>query len=82
MRWQGMGLGRLLLRDALARSALLSQSIGAAAVLVHCRDDQAKSFYLRNGDFLELPGNPYQLMIPVKTLRRYLPQAAGHETAG
>jgi GNAT superfamily N-acetyltransferase len=70
--YQRQGIGANLLRDALLRAVQLSDVIGAAAVLVHCRDDSAKSFYLANGDFLTSPLDPLQLMVTVKTLRRYL----------
>lgn len=67
---QGEGLGWELLRDALIRSVQLSQSIGAAAILVHCRDDAAKAFYLRYGDFLQSPVDELQLMVPIKAVAR------------
>jgi GNAT superfamily N-acetyltransferase len=70
--YQGQGLGRDLLKDALLRAVLLAQSIGAAAVLVHCRDEQAKTFYQSAGDFLQSPADELHLMIPVKTLRKYI----------
>ena len=69
---QGEGLGWELLRDALLRSVSLSESIGAAAVLVHCRDEEAKAFYLRNGDFLQSPVEELHLLVPVKALKRYV----------
>ncbi|MCA0296189.1 MAG: GNAT family N-acetyltransferase [Actinobacteria bacterium] len=66
------GFGWGLLRDALARSVQLSGSIGAAAVLVHCQDDEARRFYLHHGDFLPSPANDLHLMIPIRALDRYL----------
>lgn len=69
---QSEGLGWELLRDALLRAVQLSDSIRAAAVLVHCRDEQAKVFYLRHGDFLESPVDDLHLMVPVEALRRYV----------
>ena len=71
-RWAGQGLGWELLRDAPLRSVVLSESIGAAAVLVHCRDENARAFYLANGDFLPSPVDDLHLVVPMKTLRRYL----------
>lgn len=53
--FKGAGLGWGLLRDALIRSFHISGSIGAAAVLIHCRDESAKSFYLHHGDFPSVP---------------------------
>ena len=44
--YRGQDFGWELLRDALVRSVQLGESIGAAAVLVHCQDDQARRFYL------------------------------------
>jgi predicted N-acetyltransferase YhbS len=72
-RYQRRGLGLDLLRDALLRAVTLSSSIGAAAVLVHCRDEAAKAFYLNAGDFLQSPAEELQLLAPIKALRRYLP---------
>ena len=70
--YSGRGLGWALLRDALLRSLQLSASVGAAAVLVHCRDDAARSFYLHHGDFLASPVNELHLMVPVAALRKAL----------
>lgn len=71
-RFKGEGLGWELLRDALLRGLQLSGSIGAAAILVHCRDEAAKALYLHNGDFLPSPVDELHLMIPIKALRRYV----------
>jgi len=71
-RFAGQGLGWELLRDALLRSVGLSESIGAAAVLVHCRDESARAFYLANGDFLQSPVDELHLVAPMKALRSYV----------
>ncbi|MDN5791070.1 MAG: GNAT family N-acetyltransferase [Micrococcales bacterium] len=63
------GIGAGLLRDALERAAHLSDSIGAAALLVHARDTTARDFYLHNGDFLPSPIDDLQLLAPMKELR-------------
>jgi GNAT superfamily N-acetyltransferase len=68
----GRGAGAGLLRDALRRSYQLSGSIGAAAVLIHCRDESAKNFYLRHGDFLPSPVDDLHLMVPTKALRPFI----------
>lgn len=67
--YAGQGLGWELLRDALLRSMHLSESIGAAAVLIHCRDDNARRFYLHHGDFLQSPVEDLHLMVSIKQLR-------------
>jgi GNAT superfamily N-acetyltransferase len=73
--YANQGLGWELLRDALLRSVLLSESIGAAAVLVHCRDENARDFYLHNGDFVSSPVDELHLMAPTKALARYVGQS-------
>ncbi len=61
----GLGLGAWLLRDAMLRSLAAAQSIGARAMLVHAKDEQARGFYLRDG--LEpSPSDPLHLMILLK----------------
>lgn len=71
-QYQGQGLGWELLRDSLLRSVLLSRSIGAASVLVHCRNAAAKQFYLHHGDFLQSPLDELQLLVPVAALDRWV----------
>ncbi|MBX3195850.1 MAG: GNAT family N-acetyltransferase [Microbacteriaceae bacterium] len=72
VQYSGQGLGWELLRDALLRSVGLSESIGAVAVLVHCRDDSARRFYLHNGDFIPSPVDELHLVAPMKALRSYV----------
>lgn len=71
-RAQGQGLGWELLRDALLRSVQLSGVIGAPAVLVHYRNEEAKRFYLNHGDFLQSPIDDLHLLVPTKDLQRYV----------
>lgn len=67
-RAQGKGVGAALLRDALTRSVQASDSIGAAAMLIHCRDHAAKQFYLRHTDALESPVEELQLVLPIAAI--------------
>jgi GNAT superfamily N-acetyltransferase len=69
LKAQGQGVGGALLRDALERSVELSDSLGAAAVLIHCRDEAARDFYLSQGEFLPSPVEPMHLMIPMKAIK-------------
>lgn len=71
-RYTKQNLGWELLRDALLRSIQLSESIGAAAVLVHCRDENAKRFYLHNGDFSQSPIDDMHLVASMKELKAAL----------
>src|SRR5579871_2382768 len=45
LRFRGLGIGELLLRDALERSLEAQQRIGAIAVVVDAIDEHAAQFY-------------------------------------
>jgi GNAT superfamily N-acetyltransferase len=68
---KGTGLGKALLKDALARIAQAADIVGARAVLVHAIDEQAKAFY-RHFDFEPSPVHEMQLMLLMKDLRKAL----------
>lgn len=63
--WQGKGLGTLLLRDAILRTAQAAAIIGMRGLLVHALTQAAKRFYENNG-FLESPSNPMTLLVALK----------------
>lgn len=69
---QGMGIGAGLLRHAIVQSYELSGIVNASVLLLHCRDADAKSFYLANGNFLQSPVEPMHLMLSVGEMRRGL----------
>ena len=62
--FQGQGLGRALLRDAVLRTLQAADIIGVRAILVHALSEQAKRFYEVCG-FAPSPINPLTLMITV-----------------
>ena len=66
-REQGKGLGKALLKDALARTAQAADVVGVRAVMVHAIDDKAREFYLYHG--FEPSPDPFQLMMLTKDLR-------------
>ncbi len=61
-RYQGQGLGAVLLADALARVRRASNEIAVRAVVVHAIDDRATVFYARYG-FRSLAATPRTLMV-------------------
>lgn len=69
---QGRGLGVALFRDAIERSVLVSESIGAACLLVHARDDAARDFYLAHADLLPSPVDPLHLILPMKAAKSFV----------
>lgn len=66
---QGKGVGPALLKDALLRAASAADTIGARALLVHAKDDNAQGFY-EHFDFEPSPSDPYHLLLIMKDLLR------------
>ncbi len=62
----GKGVGSLL-KDALLRTAQAAETIGARALLVHAKDDEARAFY-EHFTFEASPSDPYQLLLIMKDL--------------
>jgi GNAT superfamily N-acetyltransferase len=65
--FQGRGLGRLLLAQALRDCHDASRTFAFIAVILDCLDDAARAFYQRY-DFRELPGHPYRLFLSAQQL--------------
>ena len=66
---QGKGVGSALLKDALMRTAQAADTIGARALLVHAKDDEAKAFY-QHFTFEPSPSDPYHLLLIMKDMLR------------
>jgi GNAT superfamily N-acetyltransferase len=63
--YQGQGLGRALLRDAILRILQAADIIGVRAILVHALSEEAKRFYEECG-FTASPINPSTLMLTLQ----------------
>ncbi len=70
-RYQNLGLGQALLRDAMMRSLNIAFEAGVFAILVHAISDPAKRFYLSRG-FVESPLQPMTLLMTLATVRSVL----------
>lgn len=68
VEFHGRALGWGLLRDAMQRVLLLSESVAAPALLVHARDDEARAFYCHHAEFLPSPVDPLHLFLPLKAM--------------
>lgn len=68
---QGKGLGKALLKDALCRTAKAAEIAGIRALLVHAKDDDARTWY-EAFDFEPSPTDPYHLFLLMKDLRAVL----------
>jgi GNAT superfamily N-acetyltransferase len=65
--FQGRGLGRALLQDALLRITKASDLVGARAVLVHAVDQETVPFYARYG-FKSFPNGNQTLYLPIEEI--------------
>lgn len=71
LSYRGMGVGELLLIDALARCLSVSKQVACAAVVVEAKNETARRFYLKYG-FMNLPGTDNRLFIPIDTVQAML----------
>ncbi len=62
-----MGLGEMLLMDALHRCLINSRQVASWAVIVDAKDDAAIAFYRQYG-FIEVPKTPNRLFLPMATV--------------
>lgn len=66
--WQGRGIGRALMRDAVHRVLAAADLIGVRGLLVHALSLEAKAFYEHIG-FDASPRDPMLLMVTLADLR-------------
>lgn len=66
-RFQGKGLGELLLVDALTRAQRIYQEAGGIGLFVDAIDEQAAGYYKRFG-FEAMPDNPLLLFLPAAAI--------------
>ena len=70
-RWQGQGVGKALLKDAMERTLQAAEIAGIRAFAVHAKDEEARCFYQRF-DFIPSPTDPMHLFVLLKDVRRLL----------
>jgi GNAT superfamily N-acetyltransferase len=68
-RWQGRGVGKALLKDAMLRTLQAAEIAGIRAFAVHAKDEEARQFYLKF-DFVASPTDPLHLFVLLKDVRR------------
>lgn len=69
--WQGRGVGKALLRDAMQRTLQAADIAGIRALAVHAKDEEARRFY-EHFDFVPSPTDPMHLFVLLKDVRRVL----------
>lgn len=67
--WQGRGIGRALLKDAVLRTLQVADIAGIRALAVHAKDDRARRYY-EQFDFIPSPTDPLHLFVLLKDIRK------------
>lgn len=67
--WQGQGVGKALLRDAMQRTLQAADIAGIRAFAVHAKDEEARRFY-EHFDFIPSPTDSLHLFVLLKDVRR------------
>jgi GNAT superfamily N-acetyltransferase len=75
-RWQGQGVGKALLRDAMQRTLQAADIAGIRALAVHAKDEEARRFY-EHFDFVPSPTDPLHVFVLLKDVRRAIAGAGG-----
>jgi GNAT superfamily N-acetyltransferase len=70
-RWQGQGVGKALLKDAMHRTLQAADIAGIRAFAIHAKDEEARSFY-EKFDFISSPTDPMHLFVLLKDVRRII----------
>jgi GNAT superfamily N-acetyltransferase len=70
---QNRKVGNGLLVDAIRRAVRVSEDVGVRALLIHARDEQARSFYEHHGEFVQSPTDPLHLFLHLKHARALMP---------
>jgi GNAT superfamily N-acetyltransferase len=70
-RFQGQGVGKGLVKDAIMRTLAAADIAGIRAFAVHAKNEQARAFYERF-DFISSPTDPLHLFVLIKDLRHVL----------
>ena len=71
VNYQGIGLGKTLMQDAMIRALSASDIGGLRAVAVHAKHEEAANFYKHLG-FLPTSKDPLLLVVPIKKLAETL----------
>lgn len=70
-RWQGQGVGKALLKDAMQRTLRAADIAGIRAFAVHAKDEEARAFY-QKFDFIPAPTDALHLFVLLKDVRKLI----------
>jgi GNAT superfamily N-acetyltransferase len=70
-RWQGQGVAKALLRDAMQRTLRAAEIAGIRALAMHAKYEETWRFY-EHFDFVPSPTDPMHLFVLLKDVRRII----------
>jgi GNAT superfamily N-acetyltransferase len=70
-RWQGRGVGKASLKDAMLRTLQAADIAGIRSFAVHAKDEEVRRFYLKF-DSIPSPSDPMHLFVLLKDVRRII----------
>ncbi len=70
-QWQAKGVGRSLIKNAVLRTAQASEIAGIRALMVHAKDQAARSFH-EQFDFVPSPTDPLHLFVLLKDILKII----------
>ena len=71
LHWQKQGIGAALLKDAILRTLQAADIAGIRALVVHAKDEDARTFY-EHFDFTPSPSDPLHLFMLLKDVRNII----------
>jgi len=80
LKWQKRHLGKALLKDAILKTAAVSEVAGIKAFIVHAISSEARQFYLQNG-FIDSPIE-MTLILPLKDILKTGKHLPAYEKIG
>lgn len=71
---QNRKVGKGLFIDAIRRAVRVSEDVGVRALLIHARNEEVRSFYEHQADFVQSPTDPLHLFLSLKQARISFPE--------
>ncbi|ELS04448.1 acetyltransferase [Xenococcus sp. PCC 7305] len=72
INWQGKGIGKILMIEAMKRAVIITDNnAGVMGLFVDAKDERAKQYYNRYS-FASLEDSPLEMFLPLATIRQII----------